>query len=45
MPINHKQHDVNNDIINLWVDFVLNKYKGPLTKSCKYGVCGINLQL
>jgi hypothetical protein len=45
MPINHKQHDVKNDIVNLWMNFVLNEYKGPLTKSYKYGVHGINLQL
>jgi hypothetical protein len=29
----------------LWMNFVLNNYKGPLTKSYKYGVCNINLQL
>jgi hypothetical protein len=40
MPINHKQHDVKNDIANLWMNFVFNEYKEPLTKSYKYGVCG-----
>ncbi len=39
MSISCKQNDVNDDIINFWMKFVINEYKRFFTKSYEYNLC------